>query len=464
MKVTMRPIDSIRPYKNNPRLNDAAVAKVKASLEAFGWQQPIVVDRKGEIIVGHTRWRAAKERGEKEVPTVEATKLTPAQVKAYRLADNKVGEIATWDEGKLAAELKELKLIDWDMTAFGWTPEDLRGLEAQATQGLQAPDEVPKAPNPKDVKTRRGDVWELGEHRLMCGSSTEPADVEKLMAGEAAAICATDPPYLVDYTGVKPVEDGKGGYKPGGKDWSDTYREIEIKDADGFFRALFSNMREVLAPQAAIYCWHAHKRVGLIQRIWEELDILDHQQIVWVKPTPVFGRCFWHFRHEPCMMGWKRGEGPRHDGVHDIDSVWRVGLDDEAARKGKQKVSAAETDVWEVDWEGKARVVGNEHPTQKPVELFARPIRRHTKPGAVCFEPFSGSGSQIIACEQTGRRCRAMELEPVFVEVAVRRWEAFTGKKGVRIPSPNGKTIVPPAAMATPRKPASARRKATAKV
>lgn len=453
MKVTMRPIDSIRPYKNNPRLNDEAVAKVKASLEAFGWQQPIVVDKKGEIIVGHTRWKAAKERGEKEVPVVEATKLTPDQVKAYRLADNKVGEIATWDEGKLAAELKALKLVDWDMTAFGWTPEDLRGLEAQATQGLQAPDEVPKAPNPKDVKTRRGDVWKLGEHRLMCGSSTEPADVEKLMAGEKAALCATDPPYLVDYTGERPNQSGK--------DWSETYREIEIKDAMGFFRALFTNVLAVLGPNAAVYCWHAHKRVGEIQTVWKELGILDHQQIIWVKPTPVFGRVFWHFRHEPCMMGWREKSIPAHDGNQELNSVWVVGFETEADRKKKVKVSAAETDVWEIDWEGKARIVGNEHPTQKPVEIFARSIRKHTKPGAVCFEPFSGSGSQIIACEQTGRRCRAMELEPVFVEVAVRRWEAFTGKKGVRIPSPNGKTIVPPAAPKAPRKP-SKKARATA--
>jgi len=152
-----------------------------------------------------------------------------------------------------------------------------------------------------------------------------------------------------------------------------------------------------------------------------------------VKPTPVFGRSVWHFRHEPCMMGWVQGSQPAPDGNHEHDSVWRVGFDTEKARK--VKVAAAETDVWEVDWEGKARVVGNEHPTQKPVELFARPIRRHTKPGAVCFEPFSGSGSQLIACEKEGRTCYAMELEPVFVEVAVRRWEAFTGKKAERTPA-----------------------------
>jgi len=435
VKVTLRPIDSVRPYGNNPRHNDAAVPGVKRSLEEFGWQQPIVVDRKGESIVGHTRWRAAKELGPAKVPVVEAD-LTPAQAKAYRLADNRLGEVATWDDGKLLAELKALTLADFDMTGLGWSPEDLSALEAKANAGLQAPDEVPKAPSPKDVKTKPGDLWHLGEHRLMCGSSTNPADVERLMAGEKAAICATDPPYLVDYTGERPNQSGK--------DWSQDYREIDIKDAAGFFRALFQNVLLVLAPNAAIYCWHAHKRVGEIQAVWRELGILDHQQIIWVKPTPVFGRVFWHFRHEPCMMGWREKSIPAHDGNQEMNSVWVVGFDTEAGRK--VKVTAAETDVWEVDWEGKSRIVGNEHPTQKPVEIFARSIRKHTKPGALCFEPFSGSGSQIIACEQTGRRCRAMELSPVFVEVAVRRWEAFTGKKGVRVPSPNGKTIVPPAA------------------
>jgi DNA modification methylase len=208
---------------------------------------------------------------------------------------------------------------------------------------------------------------------------------------------------LVDYRGDRPNDSGK--------DWSDVYREVEITDADQFFRGVFTNVLRVLAPHSAIYCWHAHKRQALISRVWEDLGILDHQQIVWVKPTPVFGRVYWHFRHEPCMMGWRKGFQPVHDSDHSFNSVW------------------------EVDWEGKSRIVGNEHPTQKPVELFARPMRKHTQAGDICFEPFSGSGSQLIAAEQLGRRCFAMELEPVFVEVAVRRWEAFTGKTAQRIPA-----------------------------
>jgi len=224
---------------------------------------------------------------------------------------------------------------------------------------------------------------------LLCGDSTKLEDVRRVMGGAKADLFATDPPYLVDYTGDRPNDSGK--------DWSGSYREIDIKDAYAFYKAVFTNGLEIIGDNVAIYCWHAHKRVGLIQRVWEELGILDHQQIVWIKPTPVFGRVFWHFKHEPCMMGWRKGSIPEHDGDQTINSVW------------------------EIDYDGKGRVVGNDHPTQKPLEIFARPMRKHTKPGDICYEPFSGSGSQLSAAEQLGRLCRAIEIEPKFVVVALER-------------------------------------------
>ena len=280
---------------------------------------------------------------------------------------------------------------------------------------------APPPPSGEEPRTDAQSAMALAGHRLLCGDATNAADVALVMHGARAALCATDPPYLVDYTGERP--DHEGG-NTGGKDWSGTYREIDIADAQTFFRGLFSHMLPVLSPHAAIYCWHAHKRQRLIAAVWEELGILDHQQIVWVKPTAVFGRVFWHFRHEPCMMGWVKGSIPPHDGEHGLNSVW------------------------EVDWEGKSRVIGNQHPTQKPVELFARPIRRHTQPGDVCYEPFSGSGTQIIACEQLGRTCCALEIQPVFVDVAVRRWQNLTGREAVLVregaPLPAASSAAPP--------------------
>jgi DNA modification methylase len=298
--------------------------------------------------------------------------------------------------------LTELKDLGIDMSLLGWSDEELNELLAPpGTEGLTDADEVPEPP--ETPITKPGDIWLLGEHRLLCGDSTKPEDVDRVMEGAKAALTATDPPYLVDYTGERPNDSGK--------DWSGTYKEVEITDADRFFRGVFTNVLRVLAPNAAIYCWHAHKRQALISQVWTDLGILDHQQVIWVKPTPVFGRVYWHFRHEPCMMGWRKGSQPAHDSDHEFNSVW------------------------EIDWEGKARIVGNSHPTQKPVEIFARPMRKPTKRGDTVFEPFSGSGSQLIAAEKEGRRCRAIELEPTFVDVAVARWETFTSKKAERVPA-----------------------------
>lgn len=400
-------IDRPKPYPGNPRKNDAAVDMVAKSISDFGFRVPIVVDREGVIICGHTRLKAAQKLGLAEVPVHVALELTPAQALALRIADNKSHELAQWDESLLATELANLQALDVDVRGLGFSDDEIAALlSPPVAEGKTDADEVPDPP--ANVETKRGDLWLLGQHRLLCGDSTNPEDVDRLMDGKQAALVATDPPYLVDYTGDRPNDSGK--------DWSATYKEVEITDADRFFRGVFSNILRVIAPKAAVYCWHAHKRQALISKVWEDLGLLDHQQVVWVKPTPVFGRVYWHFRHEPCMMGWVKGSQPEHDSDHEFSSVW------------------------EIDWEGKARVVDNEHPTQKPVEIFARPMRKHTAPGAICYEPFSGSGSQIVAAETLGRRCYAMELEPTFVEVAVRRWEAFTGKKAQRVPA-DGNTL-----------------------
>jgi len=373
------------------------VPHVAASLRRFGWQQPIVARPSGEVVAGNTRLKAAQSLGMTEVPVwwFEGDDLAAT---AFAIADNRTAMFAEWDEPILAQLLEQLRAED-ALDGVGYTEDDLDEIVRQLREQEEVDNELDDegAGEPPEVATSQpGDLWILGDHRLLCGDSTNLDDVRRVMGDDSAALVATDPPYLVDYTGERPNDSGK--------DWTDSYREIDIKDADGFFRAVFTNVLEVLGPKAAIYCWHAHKRCGDIQRIWHDLGILDHQQIIWVKPTPVFGRVYWHFRHEPCVMGWRKGDKPEHDGVHDFDSVW------------------------EVDWDGKARSVDSGHPMCKPVELFVRPMKKHTKPGDVVFEPFSGSGSQLIAAERTGRLCRAIEISPPFVDVAIVRWQKATGQ------------------------------------
>jgi DNA modification methylase len=383
---------------SNPRLNDQAIPHVAASLRRFGWQQPIVARRSGEVIAGNTRLKAALSLGMTEVPVwwFDGSDLDAT---AFSIADNRSHEHSLWNDAELAQILEQLKAED-SLDGVGYSEDDLdalvQKLREQEEIDRDLADDGPDEP-PAVAIAKLGDLWVLGDHRLLCGDSTSLADVRKVMDGEKAALVATDPPYLVDYTGERPNDSGK--------DWTATYREIDIEDADGFFRAVFTNVLDVLGPKGALYCWHAHKRCGDIQRIWRDLGILDHQQIIWVKPTPVFGRVYWHFRHEPCVMGWRQGDKPEHDGVHDHDSVW------------------------ECDWDGKARSVNSGHPMAKPTELFVRPMKKHTNVGDVVFEPFSGSGSQIIAAERTGRRCRAIEITPAYVDVAIRRWEKATGQE-----------------------------------
>jgi DNA modification methylase len=389
-------VDSLVPDPANARKhNDRNLDTIKGSLMRFGQRFPIVVQRQGMVVrAGNGRLEAARALGWTHIAALVVDE-SDVEAVAFGITDNRSSELAEWDNEALTRLLESLPSEMLEVTGF--SSDDLNELIEELSPPQVAEDEVPE-PLPHAV-SRRGDLWLLGGHRLLCGDSTDIKDVHRLMDGNKAALCASDPPYLVDYTGER-----VGG---SGKDWSATYHEIDIPDADQFFRALFTNVLKVIAPHAAIYCWHAHKRQHEIALIWRDLGILDHQQVIWVKPSSVFGSVFYHFRHEPCMMGWVKGSKPAHDGSHEFDSVW------------------------EVDWEGKTRVVGNEHPTQKPLELFARPMRKHTKVNDICFEPFSGSGSQLVAAEQMKRRCFAIELEPVFVDVAIRRWQNATGKQAV---------------------------------
>ncbi len=282
--------------------------------------------------------------------------------------------------------------------------------------GKTLPDDIPK--KPKKATTKKGELWILGDHKLLCGDSTREEDVEKLMGKEKAQLFATDPPYLVDYTGAdRPT---------GGKDWSDVYHEVDIKNARDFMKNFYTIGLKYIEKNTAIYLWHAFKRIGLIKEIFDELDILIHQQIIWVKPCAILTYSYYSWRHEPCLLCWLKGNKPDYrPSDKSVGTIWQIDF----LKTGDPSKPEYYTDVWELDWEGKKRNPGIEHPTVKPTEVFAIPMRVHTNQGDICYEPFCGSGSQIIAAERLHRRCFAVELEPIFCDVAIKRWEDFTGRK-----------------------------------
>lgn len=401
LAISRVPLAHLVPNDENPRLHGPEnLDAIAESLAKFGQAEPLVVQASTRrVIGGNGRLAAMKDLGWVDADVVELD-LDDAKATALGIALNRTAELAHWDAPMLSRLLEQLKTDD-ALGGTGYSPADLDALieEIQAQAGPREVEDPGAKEPPATPVARFGDLWMLGEHRLLCGDSTKAEDVDRVLTGELAALVATDPPYVIDYVGDRPYD--------AGKDWSEVYREIDIKDPEAFFRAVFTSIKRVLAPHAPIYCWFAHKRLGLIQRIWEELGILDHQEVIWVKPSPVFGRVHWHFRHEPCVMGWAQGSAPPHDGDQTFNSVW------------------------EVDWDGKQRVTGNLHPTEKPVELFARPMRKHSKPGDLVFEPFSGSGSQLIAAERERRRCRAVEIQPAFVDVAIERWQEATKQDAV---------------------------------
>ena len=270
----------------------------------------------------------------------------------------------------------------------------------------------------KHWKVKAGDLWSLGEHRLLCGDSSHPETVRRLLGeGMQAALFTTDPPYMVDYDGTA---------RPGGgKDWGNKYKESTIEDKQQFLTSVFQTWQAYLKPNAAWLIWHASETRALFEQAMRECGVHIHQEIIWVKPVFVIGFATYYFKHEPALFGWPKGKKPFvrrrfFDGRE--TTVWNDEQQEDVLAEIHQNSS-----VWFVDWQGKKRNSKAQHPTEKPVEIFARPIRNHTKPGEICLEPFCGSGSQVLAGEQEGRRVYGAELEPAFVAVALQRFQDATG-------------------------------------
>ncbi|MHA1471211.1 MAG: DNA modification methylase [Candidatus Asgardarchaeia archaeon] len=425
----------LKPAPYNPReISNEALMGLRMSLMQFGYIDLLVVNKRNkQIVAGNQRYKIFQTEGIKSAPVIMVD-VDKMQEKAMNISLNNAQIAGIWTEA-LIPILEQLR-HEMPDGYIGLRLQELREevkefeIENMGT-GKTLSDDIPEPP--KDITTERGDLWILGEHRLLCGDSLSEKDVAYLMNDKKAKLFATDPPYMVDYTGLNRPK-GKGRKKKGGKDWSNVYHEVDIKDAKGFLKGFLSTGIKFIEKNAAIYIWHAIKRLDLLKKVCDELKILIHQQIIWVKPCATLTYSLYPWRHEPCLLCWQKGYKPIYRGHQNkAGTVWIIDF----LKHGDPTKPEYYTDVWELDWEGKKRNPGFEHPTVKPTEVFAIPMRVHTKVGDICYEPFCGSGSQIIAAERLNRRCFANEIEPFFCDVTVKRWEEFTGKKAKRIRADN---------------------------
>lgn len=436
LRVRYVPIGDVRPYEDNPRRNDGAVQAVANSLREFGWKQPIVVDADGTIVVGHTRYKAAQALGMTEVPVVVASDLTPEQCAAYRLADNRVGELAEWDSELLARELDGL--AGFDMEQFGFDDSDLQMPEAfDEPVPLDEVREVEPDDSAPD-RVRLGEVWRLGDHVLLCGDATSADDIERLIeaGGGSADMLLTDPPYNVGLGWhMRPSEAKQLHRRTDGlvieNDKWDSDDEFE-----GFLREAIGNAASAIREGAAFYIWHAHNLSEPFFRAVRECGLTVRQCLVWAKNTFALGRQDYQWRHEPCLYGWK--DGAAH---YFFDSRTETTVIEDAKPDPKKMTKAELVEFAQsVLTEKRASTVlefdkpsrSEEHPTMKPVKLFAYLVRNSSRPGDLVLDPFAGSGTTVIACEQLKRRAAVMELDPHYASVIVERWERLTGKTAVR--------------------------------
>lgn len=385
INIRMKRLEDLTMYENNPRKNDLAVDKVAKSIQEFGFKVPLVIDRNNVIVCGHTRYKALQSLGWTEaVPCVIADDLTDEQVKAFRIVDNKSSEESTWDFDLLEQELNEIDLSDFD---FDFDFPEIDDTPLAEEDEFDFDGKVEQISNV-------GDIWKLGNHVLMCGDSTNPDDVKKLMGGVLADMVITDPPYNVGYVGK-------------------TSNKLTIKNdnqSDANFRKFldssFLNLSNSLKAGGSFYIWFSQSESENFYGALNGIDNLHiSEQLIWNKNRLILGRFDYHMKHEGCIYGWKSGETHK----------W---YSDRKQSTILEYASPEHNDL---------------HPTMKPIALFDYLIRNSTKKGDVVLDLFGGSGTTIIACEQNGRIAYSMEYDPKYVDVIISRWEQFTNQKAEKI-------------------------------
>jgi DNA modification methylase len=436
LTIELRRIGDIRPYPNNPRTNDNAVDAVAASIREYGWRQPIVVDSDGVIICGHTRYKAAQKLGMDQVPVHVATDLSPEKIRAYRIADNQSADLADWNYDLLPIELKELGEGGYDLGLLGFDADELaKLLDTGVNEGLTDPDDVPEPPD--EAVTQPGDLWILGNHRLLCGDSSSPADLDRLLGGAVIHLCNTDPPYNVK---VEPrsnnaiaaglssfsndaasgrLKQGQGNaasfgvdHETGKPKHAATHKKLRPKDrplandfvSDEAFDKLlddwFGNIARVLLPGRCFYIWGGYANCGNYPPVLKKHGLYFSQSIIWDKQHPVLTRKDFMGAHEWAFYGWKEGAGHKFYGPKNITDLWHV-----------KKIPPQQL----------------EHLTGKPAELAVRAMQYSSVQGENVLDLFGGSGSTLIGAEQCGRNAFLMELDTLYCDVIVDRFQRFTG-------------------------------------
>ena len=393
LQVEQWPIERLLPYTANARTHpEDQVAQIAGSIAEFGLNVPCLVDERGVLVAGHGRLLAARRLGLPEVPVIRLGHLTDAQARAFRIADNQIALNAAWDDEMLAAEVARLKedRVDLDLLGFDEAEldrllDDLNGTDG----GTDGEDVVPEPP--ADPVTRPGDLWLLGEHRLLCGDATSASDVERLRAAAVPRLMVTDPPYGVEHD---PAWRNEAGVPA-------TARTGRVSNDDR------ADWREAWAlfPGDVAYVWHAGVHARTVAESLDSCGLIIRSQIIWAKPRFVLGRGDYHWQHEPCFYAVRKGANGHWQGARDQSTLWTIGSNDEDA--------------------------ATVHGTQKPVECMRRPIINNSKRGDLVYEPFAGSGTTIVAAESTGRVCLAMEIDPRYCDVIVERWQAFTGSPAI---------------------------------
>lgn len=403
-EIVYKSVKELVPYARNSRTHsDEQVAQIMASIKEFGFTNPVLTDGENGIIAGHGRVMAAQRMGIEEVPTIELSHLTEAQKKAYIIADNKLALNSGWDEETLAIEIQELHDLGYDLDLTGFSMDELEDMDINLEGELEAiideskADEVPELEENPVIKL--GDLIELGNHRLLCGDSTKEDDVKRLMDGELADQLVTDPPYSVAY---------EGKTKDAMTIKNDSMGDSQFRE---FLRSAFQSADNVMKPGAVFYIWHADLEGYNFRGGCQDVGWKVRQCLIWKKQTMVMGRQDYHWKHEPCLYGWKDGAG----------HLW--------ATDRKQ------TTILEFD-----RPMRNDiHPTMKPVDLIEYNITNNTKGQDIVLDLFLGSGTSIIACENLGRKCRGLEFDPKYAQVIIQRWCDYTQIDKIKI---NGEEVL----------------------